>query len=148
MPVAKGRWNPETGYDYTCGKCAGTGDVRGYVCDHCYGVLKPDAQWSAIMSAFKTARGQRYYALLKAALSIKGKAIVDDAESYKERGEKLTVAEIFHMMVRHEWPRIRAKAFFEWLEETYTIKTGIYRHMRNSGLTIKGICEKLNIPIE
>lgn len=148
MAVAKGKWSPETGYVYTCGKCAGTGLYFGMECQHCYGNLSQDVQWQTIMIAFKTARGQRYYALLKAALSIKGKAIVEDAESCIARDNTLTVAEIFYMMVRHDWPRIRAKAFFEWLEETYTIKTGVYQHMRDSGLTIKGICAKLNIPIE
>lgn len=147
MPVAKGKWNPEVGYEYTCGKCHGTGEVQGYLCDHCYGVLQPDARWKAIMTSFRTARGERYYALLKAALSIKGKEIVDAVVDMKSERGKVTIADIFHLMVKFDWPRMRAKPFFEWLEET-CIFSGIYRNIRDSGMTIKGICEKLDIPLE
>jgi hypothetical protein len=148
MTVAKGVWNPETGYEYTCGKCHGTGDWHGYLCDHCYGVLQPDAQWNAIMSAFKTAKGERYYALWKAALSLRGKEIVDAVLEIKAERGKVTIADIFHLMVKFDWPRMRAKPFFEWLEETTMLPTGTYDNMKERGFVIKTACEKLGISLE
>jgi len=139
MAVAKGKWDRNTGYAYTCGQCAGRGMVHGQACSHCYAL-----DYQAIMEAFKLARGERYYALLKAALSLKGKTIYDATRD----GERLTIADIFRLMVDFDWPRKRAKPFFEWLEETNVIPSGTYRHLKDRGFVITTVCEKLNIPIE
>lgn len=148
MPVAKGVWNPETGYAYTCGKCRGTGNYHGHICDHCYGVLQPEAQWRAIMTSFRTAKGERYYALWKAALSLRGKEIVDAVLEIKAERGKITIAELFHLMVTFDWPRMRAKPFFEWLEEAGPLPSGTYRWLQDRGFVIKKACDELGIPLE
>ena len=124
MVVGKGKWNPQTGYEYTCLRCQGLGDNDN--CPDCYGL-----DYKRIMNAFTTARGKRYYALLKAALSIKGHFIYEHAREIIAYEGRLTVADICHMMVKFDFPANRAKPFFEWLEETRVIPTGTYACLRD-----------------
>jgi hypothetical protein len=143
MTVAKGTWSTETGYTYTCAQCNGAGMVAVQPCDHCYAL-----NYDQIMQAFKTARGKRYYALLKAALSLRGKAIYDAAKQHVENNGKLTIADIIYLMVSFNWPRMRAKPFFEWLGETGVIPFGAYLRLQERGFKITKACEKLGVPIE
>lgn len=140
MAVAKGKWSPETGYVYTCGKCRGRGMVAGQPCPDCYGL-----DVVLIIEAFKLARGERYYALLKALLSLQGKAIYEAALVIIEESGNITVAQIFDLAVRFHWPIMRIKALFEWLEETNIIPSGSYRRLRDRGLKIKHAAATLGI---
>ena len=76
MRVAQGQVMPDGRYIYTCGSCYGTGYHRrtGVRCPDYY-----DLGIARITNALKTARGARYYALLKALLSVRGKEIRDEA---------------------------------------------------------------------
>ena len=130
--VAKGRWDKYKGYLYTCGKCNGTGRNGDAVCDHCYAL-----DYAALMEAFRYARGSRYYALLKAILSIKGKEIYDTARQVKADTNKIVIADLFKLLVQFQFPPNRMKPLVEWLEETQVIPSGAYKRLKERGLKIR-----------
>lgn len=131
MTVAKGQWIPDQGYIYTCANCGGSGFNANEPCCHCYGLDIP-----VLMEQFATARGQRYYALLKAILSVQGKAIVDDVLSIKTASGKVLLSDIIGLFIKWQWPRNRWKPFVEWLEETYTVRPGLYERLKDIGFKI------------
>jgi hypothetical protein len=130
--VAKGQWDKDRGYLYTCGNCNGRGQVRGEVCDHCYAL-----DYDALMYAFRVARGSRYYALLKAILSIKGKEIYDTARQIKANTDKIVIADLFALLVQFQFPPNRMKPLVEWLEETQVCPSGAYERLKERGLKIR-----------
>lgn len=142
MTVAKGRIDENHNYVYTCGFCNGKGLLREIrYCPHCYNLHLP-----RLMQEFETARGERYYALLKAILSIKGKAIYDRAKEVDNlrltnEGGHLTYADLYHLFVEFEFPRNRFKPFMEWLEESGVVPSGTHQRMVAGGLKV-GDCLK------
>jgi hypothetical protein len=127
MIVAKGKTSPDGTYLYTCGNCDGAGQLMDSKtgaysdCTHCYNL-----DYDKLVEAFRLARGQRYYAILKAILSIKGKAIVESAKRRKNAEGKITVADLLHIQMEFQFPANRFKPLVEWLEETQTIPSGVY----------------------
>jgi len=132
--IAKGQRQTDGSYIYTCGNCDGVGFFSDKACPHCYNL-----NYDELLIQFKTARGERYYAILKAILSIKGKAIVDRAEEYKSKHSngKMSVADCFHLLMDFKFPLNRFKPLVEWLEETRTIKTGSFRRIQQGGHKVK-----------
>jgi hypothetical protein len=134
--IAKGEIQADSSYRYTCGNCNGngrfmdgkTGEYED--CPHCYNL-----DYDKLIEAFRLARGERYYAILKAILSIKGKAIVDSAIARKHDG-KLFVADLLHLLMEFKFPRNRFKPLVEWLEETHTLKSGVYELIHDSKFKI------------
>jgi hypothetical protein len=122
--IAKGKSSPDGTYLYKCAKCAGRGMVHGSTCDHCYNL-----NTAQIAEHLKLARGQRYYALLKALLSVNGKAIVDEAKALIQRGDKFTIIEVAYLALKFG---MSFKAMFEWLEETLICPTGMHEAMRDT----------------
>ncbi|MGB1286100.1 MAG: hypothetical protein ACPG7F_06170 [Aggregatilineales bacterium] len=119
MAVAKGRTLPDGTYIYTCGNCGGVGwHASGDTCNHCYAL-----DYAQITEAIKSARGQRYYALLKAALSISGKAIVHCANAIKNENKwgKLRFVDLGYIALRFN---LNLKSTIEWLEETRSVPFG------------------------
>jgi hypothetical protein len=135
-PVAKGVWNPDTGYSYICANCNGTNRAT---CTHCYGLNYPK-----LLEAFAVARGARYYAILKAILSIKGKAIYDRAREVAGGG-KLSPADLCELLVEFEFPPNRMKPLVEWLEETRILPTGAYGRLREMGFRVSAALEALGL---
>ncbi len=136
--VNKGKWNPASGYAYTCWRCNGSGG-NGQ-CSDCYGL-----NYNRIMQAFRTARGKRYYALLKAALSIRGLEIYCEVKSARELKGKLSPVDLCHYSVHFGFPMNRVKPFAEWLEETGVIPSGIYRRIKERGFKPMAIMQKMGI---
>lgn len=144
MTVAKGRIDENHNYVYTCGYCNGKGHLGSdnmHPCPHCYNLEYP-----MLLSHFETAKGERYYALLKAILSIKGKAIYDRAKEVDNlrlanQGGHLTYADLYHLFMEFEFPRNRFKPFMEWLEESGVVPSGTHGRMVAGGLKV-GDCLK------
>ncbi len=123
MPINKGQTLDDGTYIYTCGTCNGKGVSTGNECPYCYGL-----DTVKILEAMRVgARGQRYYALLKAFLSVKGKAIVDSHKEVKQSQDgKFFVIDIGYLVILHG---LNYKALVEWLEETRCVPSGTYRHL-------------------
>lgn len=139
LTVAKGRWDTAQGYIYTCGMCAGRGTVttaqgHSVSCPCCYGL-----DLDRLLDEFATARGERYYALLKAILSIQGKAIVDRVLTMRSDSEtgKLTPAQLLIAFHEFRFPLNRWKPFVEWLEETSVIRPGTYERMKDGNFKVR-----------
>lgn len=130
--AAKGRIGPDSSYLYTCGLCHGQGNNAD--CPWCYGLnVERIAE-----EMRKGARGQRYYSLLKAHLSVTGKAMVDECQRLKaERGGSITPVEIAYLAIRF---RLNFKATWEWLEETRMLRTS-YDSV-SPGFTVKQVMDR------
>jgi hypothetical protein len=111
MSVAKGQIQPDKSYRYTCGNCRGHGLIDGITCPHCY-----DLDMIDLLAAFGTARGERYYAILKTILKLQGKAIYERAIQLKAQG-KFTAVEIGVLVLEFNFPENRVKPLLEWLDE-------------------------------
>lgn len=127
--VAKGQIQADNSYSYTCGTCNGAGYLldsrRGEeLCAYCY-----DGDYQRIVLELKTARGQRYYALLKSALKVAGKAIADTAQALRAEHGKLTMPMMGYMCLYFQ---LNFKALGEWLEECRIIPTGATERINES----------------
>lgn len=118
--VAQGKTLEDGTYIWTCNKCEDNPN-----CDWCYGLDTT----RIIEEMTKGARGQRYYALLKAFLSVKGKAITDEGKRiYAERGGLNTV-DMGYISLKFG---LNFKATVEWLEETRVMRTGnVYEKVKH-----------------
>lgn len=142
MSVAKGQIQPDKTYLYTCGNCLGEGVLpNGETCSHCHNL-----NYEALITDFATARGERYYALLKAILSIKGKAVYDRAVEIRKENGKFTAFDFGRLLLEFGFPRNRMKPLAEWLEETRFCRYGTWENIQDGGLKVKDIltavCEK------
>lgn len=128
--VAKGQLQADKSYQYTCGNCAGIGYIKNNkLCVYCY-----NGDYAKITEELKTARGQRYYALLKSALKIAGKAIHDTTLEYKALNEnKITMPMMGHLSF---YFNINLKALGEWLEEVRLIPTGATERIYETTFTM------------
>lgn len=124
MDVAKGYITPDKRYIYVCSKCDGTGRYRNNDCDWCYNL-----DLDVLRAEIKTARGKRYYALLKAILSRVGKPIVDTANKIHDETGKLTPIDIGYLSL---WFDLNFKATCEWLEEAQIIPHGMHDRIRQN----------------
>jgi len=139
MAVAKGQIQSDNSYQYTCGNCKGIGHFMDSKtgeyedCTHCYNL-----DYDKLLEAFRLARGERYYAILKAILSLKGKAIADSAIVRRNANAniKLTIADLLHLLMEFNFPRNRFKPLVEWLEETRTLPIGVYNRIHDSRFKI------------
>lgn len=126
--AAHGHAHEDGSYEYTCGLCGGQGSNAS--CPWCYGLnVKRISE-----EMRKGARGQRYYSLLKAHLSITGKAIVDECKRLKAEQGKITPVEIAYLSVKFG---LNFKATWEWLEETRCIQTSYGHYVRDGWFTVK-----------
>jgi hypothetical protein len=138
MPVNKGRWDQETGYAYICWRCNGSGSEGN--CPDCY-----DLDYGRIMHQFRAAQGQRYYALLKAALSIRGKEICDHTRKMRSAKGKLSPADMCFLLVHYGFPKNRLKPLMEWLEETRVIPGGSHRRLKERGFKVSQALRTLKV---
>jgi hypothetical protein len=114
MRAAQGRTLEDGSYIYVCGLCRGRGNNAE--CPWCYGL-----NFDRIVEEMrKGARGQRYYSLLKAHLSITGKAMVDECKRLRTELGAITPVEIAYLSVKF---KLNFKATWEWLEETRCLRT-------------------------
>lgn len=123
--VAKGVTQPDGTYLWTCNKCSGMGQD----CDWCYGLDTT----KIIEEMKKGARGQRYYALLKAFLSVKGKEIVDFVNTLRNPDGGVSPAAVGCVSLKFG---LNFKATCEWLEETRVIRAGTYDRLMDSRLRL------------
>lgn len=143
--LAKGVTLKDGTYIFKCGKCNGAGKFRGAICDWCYNL---DAK--ALSAAMKESRGERYYGLLKSLLSVIGKSIVDDCNAISEKQDgKFTPVDGAYLSLKYG---LNLKATFEWLEETYCIKSGQYDLMKRYKIKVGDLYakarEKWNLELE
>lgn len=142
MAVAKGTIAYNYDYIYTCGNCDGHGyHADCTICTHCYNLDLP-----RLLIEFKTARGQRYYAILKAILSLCGGDLARDVNALRNQkpaGVGISYADLCHELVRYRWPRNRWKPFLEWLEECRVIKVGAYTYFKERGIGVARMLELL-----
>lgn len=138
MKTAQGRILDDYTYEYTCANCNGAGFFANDECTYCY-----NRDYKRCMEAFRNARGQRYYALLKTILSLKGKNMVEDVLAIKAGGKLASIADLIHLMAKYEFPPNRFKPFCEWLEECRAIKSGAYTRIIESRWTIRGLLDQL-----
>lgn len=136
MTINKGQTLDDGTYIYTCGTCNGRGVSGGTDCPYCYGL-----DTAKILDAMKQgARGQRYYSLLKAYLSVQGKPIVDSFWKIKREQGSVKVIDIAHLVNVYG---LNFKALAEWLEETRCIPSGMYRHISESkGFKVSYYCDE------
>lgn len=125
--LRKGQLQPDKSYRYTCGKCNGKGTCGAAVCDWCYG--KDLAQ---LCEQIKTARGERYYGLLKVILSVIGKQMHDYARSLPG----ITPVDIAHIHLKFN---LNLRATWEWLEETSAVYAGTYQQFVDLRLRVKDL---------
>lgn len=135
MAVAKGQIQEDKSYQYTCGKCKGQGMIDARFCNHCYN-LRHDL----LSEQFQTAKGEQYYAILKAILSIKGKAIYDKAVEINAQNGKFTPVDIAYLSILFGF-EMRMKALCEWLEECQFLPTGLYEDLREKGMGVRDMLE-------
>lgn len=115
MQVAKGRTLGDGTYLFTCGTCGGkASEDKSVECAWCYG---GDAR--RISAEMKTARGQRYYGLLKSLLAVNGKAMVDEFHRLAKAQGKATGVEVGYISLKYG---LNFKATWEWLYETRCIR--------------------------
>lgn len=125
MTINKGQTLDDGTYLYTCGTCNGKGISGGTDCPYCYGL-----DTTKILDAMqKGARGQRYYSLLKAYLSVQGKPIVDSFWEIKRSQGAVYVIDIAYLVSKYG---LNFKALTEWLEETHCIPSGMYELIKES----------------
>jgi hypothetical protein len=125
MTINKGQTFGDGTYIYTCGTCNGRGVSGGVDCPYCYGLDTV----KIIEAMGKGARGQRYYALLKAYLSVQGKPIVDTFKEIWQAQGAFYVIDIAHLVNRYG---LNFKALTEWLEETGCIPSGMYERIKEA----------------
>lgn len=131
MQAAKGQTLDDGTYVYKCGKCYGRGMYHGEACDWCYNL-----DVSRILEEMKKgARGQRYYSLLKAFLSVNGKAIVDEFQRIKDEQGAFYPVDIGYLSLKFG---LNFKATWEWLEETYCLRT-TYHLFEDSGRKVRDV---------
>ena len=138
MAVNKGHHDEIHNYIYTCGYCNGKGFIKGLPCPHCYGLHLP-----RLMQEFETARGERYYAILKAILSVKGREIYDRAREVKAARGKFTPYDFCHLLIEFNFPHNRMKPLAEWLEECGFCPYGTYEHLQQRGFKPMKVLEEL-----
>lgn len=114
--VAQGKTQPDGLYIWECNKCEGNHNPN---CDWCYGLDTT----RIIEEMTKGARGQRYYALLKAFLSVNGKAMVEFAKTLRGEDGGYSPAGIGWVSIKFG---LNFKATCEWLEETNVLRAGWY----------------------
>lgn len=121
--INRGVLQPDKSYQYFCLKCDGAGLAEGKTCDHCYAL-----DLDLLRSNIRVARGERYYALLKAILSLVGKSIYDDAQQIKaQRDGKMTPIDVAYLAVKYD---LYLKVVWEWLQETGAIQTVSYEDIQ------------------
>lgn len=135
MAIAKGQHQPDHSYKYTCGKCQGRGKLPNGICDHCYSL-----NMELLLEQFQTARGERYYAILKAILSVKGKAIHDRAVQIKQETGKVSPLDLGIMCIEFGFGT-RMKPLVEWLEECRLAPTGLYTNLQERGMKVGKVLE-------
>jgi hypothetical protein len=116
-------------YCYKCHNCDGTQAE----CVYCYAL---DTQ--RIKQEIKTARGQRYYALLKAFLSVEGEAICKKLLWIKKSRGRVLLFDVGYLSLLFG---LNFKATCEWLEEANLVTSGIYE-LAMKHLTVKEIYEE------
>lgn len=129
MIVAKGVTQKGGVYVWTCNKCNGTGESAAGFCTWCYGL---DTE-RIIEEMNKGAKGQRYYALLKAFLSVKGKEIVDFAKPLGGDNRGFAPAAVGLVSLKFG---LNFKATAEWLEETSVLNSGWYWRVMLKHITL------------
>jgi hypothetical protein len=134
LKAAKGETLSDGTYVYKCGKCNGFGMVHGHACDWCYGLDIP----RIVDEMKKGARGQRYYSLLKAFLSVNGKAMVDECHRIAQEQQKVTPVDIGYLSLKFG---LNFKATWEWLEETRCLRT-TYHLFTDSGHKVRDVYDK------
>lgn len=114
--INKGHLTEDKAYIYTCHNCAG----QNPDCPYCYGL-----NTERILAEMKKgAQGQRYYALLKAFLSVQGQAMVQKARDIQQaQGGKLLVYDIGYLSLHFG---LNLKATWEWLSEAGVVASGSY----------------------
>lgn len=114
--AAKGKTQPDGTYLFTCGTCGGKAHTdKSIECAWCYG-----GDVARIATELKTARGQRYYGLLKSFLRERGKAMVDELRRLQaERDGTITPVEVGYVSLKFN---LNFKATWEWLHETHCIR--------------------------
>ena len=122
--VAKGIRCENGQYLYSCGAC----EFRDSECPYCYG-----KDLNRCLEAFGSARGQRYYSLLKTILHIQGQSIVQEAQSCIDEYGTLRVMDLVYLSIRFRFGRNRVRPLAEWLEENRIIPTGAYDRMKERG---------------
>lgn len=117
MRVAQGQRQSDGTYLYTCGTCGGKASADSNVsCDWCYG-----GDVKRIAAELKTARGARYYALLKAFLVVNGKAMVDEIKRFKAQRDdgKFTPVEMGYVSLKYD---LNFKATWDWIHENGLVR--------------------------
>lgn len=137
--VGKGHSYDDGTYEYVCAACNDRGTVGGSECVWCYG---KDAD-RCLAAMREGARGQRYYALLKAYLAVRGEDIVSAAKAMHGGEKKLTVLDLGRLHLRFG---LNFKALVEWLEECHVIWTGTYEKIKDNGIRVKDILAKIEAP--
>jgi hypothetical protein len=123
--TAKGQRQDDGSYVYTCGACNGTNNPQ---CSYCYGL-----DMDKMLEAFAVARGQQYYSLLKAILSVVGKDIYESALELRMEEYKFRVADLIYLCIKFNFPKNRVKPLVEWLEETGAARAGLYSRIQAGG---------------
>lgn len=118
--VAQGKTLSDGTYLWECNKCEGNPE-----CNWCYG-LDTDR---IVDEMKKGAKGQRYYALLKAVLSVRGKEMVDFAKTMRQENGGFSPAGIGVVSLKFG---LNFKATAEWLEETSILPSGWYERVMDS----------------
>lgn len=114
MKAAKGQTQRDGTYLFTCGTCGGKAYTdKSIECAWCYG-----GDVARIAVELKTARGQRYYGLLKSFLRERGKAMVDAFVQIRTEAGKVTPVDIGYIALRFD---LNYKATWEWLYEARCI---------------------------
>lgn len=125
--LRKGQLQPDKSYRYTCGKCNDKGMCGAVVCDWCYGL-----DTVQLCEQITMARGERYYGLLKALLSVIGKEMHD----YTRGLISITPVDIAHVHLKFN---LNMKATWEWLEETSAVYSGTYQQFVDLRLKVKDL---------
>lgn len=140
--IARGHIADDKSYIYTCMQCDGRGVWHGDPCTHCYG-----GDLDRLMAEFAVARGERYYALLKAILVKIGKDIYDEAGRIREAYGRFTPVDWALLCIMFDFPENRMKPLAEWLEETGFARTGFYEDCRESGMKVRDMFAAARIKI-
>ena len=91
-----------------------------------------------LIAELNTARGKRYYDLLRQVLADIGPAIVADFDRFRAETGTVTPVNLGQIVLRHG---LNFKATCEWLEEVTDLPTGTYERLKLDGLKVRDVLD-------
>lgn len=91
-----------------------------------------------LIAALNTARGARYYDLLRQVLADIGPALVADFNRFKADTGKVTLCNLGQLVLRYG---LNFKATVEYLEDEHLLSGGMYESLKGRGVKVRDVLD-------